>query len=237
MGKRAFVVLTVALSAAACQGMDRLEPDRVAATADPGERGTILDSTASPDFGSGGRLTEEIARRRFRAISGARGEERLELASTFFREYPVAAGIWEVHELVGDAYSELGRPAEAAAAWQKALERSWPPIDILRLPQSNIELPYEIGWAQFEAGNPAAGADWLVRATFVSDRPQLEQGLRFVYAELGSPGGDFDGWFSDQRAAIAVQAPDFELPGYGIESLRLSEIDARLTLINFWSPT
>ena len=101
----------------------------------------------------------------------------------------------------------------------------------------NIDLPYQIGWAHTEAGNPIIGANWLTRATFISDKVQLEQGLRFVYAELGSPGVGFDEWFSTNRLNTAVQAPDFELPGYGFDSLRLSDVDASLTLINFWTPT
>ncbi len=234
---RALGVLVAVLLTVACQGMDRLERDRVSVAADAGDRGTILDTTAGPDYGSGGRLTEEIAQRRVRAIRGAHGEERLELATRFLREYPMADVISELHELMGDAYSELGDPVMAAEAWERALEMSWPPNDLLGLPQTNVELPYQIGWAHFEAGNPTIGADWLTRATFISERPQLEQGLRFVYAELSSPGDGFGSWFSEKRTGLTVQAPDFELPGYGFDSLRLSDVDARLTLINFWTPT
>ncbi len=234
---RALGVLVAVLLTVACQGMDRLERDRVSVAADAGDRGTILDTTAGPDYGSGGRLTEEIAQRRVRAIRGAHGEERLELATRFLREYPMADVISELHELMGDAYSELGDPVMAAEAWERALEMSWPPNDLLGLPQTNVELPYQIGWAHFEAGNPTIGSDWLTRSTFISERPQLEQGLRFVYAELSSPGDGFGSWFSEKRTGLAVQAPDFELPGYGFDSLRLSDVDARLTLINFWTPT
>ena len=230
-------VLVAVLLTVACQGMDRLERDPVDVVAEGDDRGTILATTANPDYGSGGRLPEEIAQRRVRAIRGARGEERLELATRFLREYPRAEVISELHELMGDAYSELGESALAAEAWERAVEMSWPPNDILGLPQTNIELPYQIGWAHSEAGNPAIGAEWLTRAMVISDRSQLEQGLRFIYAELGSPGGGFDAWFSGKRAGVAVQAPDFELPGYGFDSLRLSDVDARLTLINFWTPT
>ena len=81
------------------------------------------------------------------------------------------------------------------------------------------------------------GADWLLRATFVSDRPQLQQGLRFLHAEMGSPEGSFDEWFRGRRAELAVRAPDFELPGYGFDSLKFSEAASELTLINFWTPT
>ena len=234
-------VLVAVLSTAACQGMDRLERDEVVVAvgvgADGGDRGTILDTTAGPDYGSGGRLTEEIAQRRVREIRGTHGEERLALATRFLREYPMGEVIAELHELMGDAYSELGDPVLAAEAWERALEMSWPPNDLLGLPQTNIELPYQIGWAHSEAGNPTIGADWLTRATLISDRSQLEQGLRFIYAELGSPGDDFGAWFSGKQAGTAVQAPDFELPGYGFDSLRLSDVGARLTLINFWTPT
>jgi hypothetical protein len=113
----------------------------------------------------------------------------------------------------------------------------WPAPDVLQLPLTDLELPYQVGWARSEAGDVQLGADWLTRATVVNDRPQLEQGLRFLYAELGSPEGSFDEWFRSRRAELAVQAPDFELPGYGFDSLKLSEVASRLTLINFWTPT
>ena len=231
------VGVLVAVLLTACQGMDRLEPDRVDVGAEGDDRGTILATPANPDYGSGGRLTEVIAGRRVRAIRGAHGEERLELAARFLREYPRAEVISELHELMGDAYSELGESASAAEAWERAVEMSWPPNDILGLRQTNVELPYQIGWAHSEAGSPAIGAEWLTRATVISDRSQLEQGLQYMYAELGSPGDGFDAWFSGKRAGVAVQAPDFELPGYGFDSLRLSDVGARLTLINFWTPT
>lgn len=230
-------LLVVALFTMACQDMDRLEPDFVVVASDPNIRGTILDTMASPDYGSGGRLTEEIAQRRIREIMGTHGKERLEFAAGFLREYPMARVIAKLHDLMGDAYLELAEPALAAEAWENALEMAQPPNDVLGLPQTDIELPYQIGWAHTEAGSPTIGAEWLTRATFISDRPQLEQGLRFIYVELGSPGVSFDEWFSRKRSNIAVQAPDFELPGYGFDSLRLSDIDARLTLINFWTPT
>ena len=235
--ERSLAVLVVAMFAVACQDMDRLEPDLVVVASDSDGRGTILDMTTAPDYGSGARLTEEIAQRRIREITGARGKDRLELATTFLREYPMAKVIGKLHELMGDAYAELAEPELAAEAWEKALETSQPPNDILGLPQMNIDLPYQIGWAHTEAGNPIIGANWLTRATFISDKVQLEQGLRFVYAELGSPGVGFDEWFSTNRLNTAVQAPDFELPGYGFDSLRLSDVDASLTLINFWTPT
>ncbi len=230
-------ILVVAMFTMACQDMDRLEPDLVVVASDSDGRGTILDTTTTPGYGSGARLTEEIAQRKVREIMGARGKGRLELATRFLREYPMAKVIAKLHELMGDAYSELAEHVLAAEAWEKALETSQPPNDILGLPQMNIDLPYQIGWAHTEAGNPTIGAEWLTRASFISDRLQLEQGLRFVYTELGSPGVGFDEWFSRNRLNTAVQAPDFELPGYGFDSLRLSDVDARLTLINFWTPT
>jgi hypothetical protein len=138
---------------------------------------------------------------------------------------------------MGDAHSQLGEPRLAAEAWERAVEMSWPTPDILGLPLTKVELPYQVGWALFESGEPARGAEWLTRATLISDRPQLEQGLRFLYAELGSPGESFENWFVGRRHELAVEAPDFELPGYQTESLRLSELASRLTLINFWTPT
>lgn len=235
------LVLLLLVLTAACQGMDRLEPDRVIsvgggdATGD--NRGTLLDATASPEFGGGGRLTEDIAARWVRQIEGAGAEERLQLADQFLRDYPGAEVISHLHKLVGDAHSELGEPQLAAEAWERAIAMSWPAPDILQLPLTELELPYEVGWAHYEAGDAALGAEWLTRATFVSDRPQLEQGLRFLYAELGSPGAGFDDWFLSQRDRLAVEAPDFELPGYQSPSIRLSNVESRLTLINFWTPT
>jgi hypothetical protein len=233
-------MLFVTVTVAACQGMDRLEPDR-AIDRESGdglsERGTLLDATSSPEFGEGGRLTQEIATRWLRQLQGAGAEERLQLAAQFLSEYPEGEFFSPVHELVGDAHSELGRPREAADAWERAILMGWPAPDILQLPLTDLELPFQVGWARFEAGDAQSGADWLTRATFVSDRPQLEQGLRFLYAELGTAEGSFDEWFGSRRAELAVQAPDFELPGHGFESLKLSEVTSRLTLLNFWTPT
>lgn len=237
---RAAVMLLVAVTVGACQGMDRLEPDRAIDRESgdaSGERGTLLDATSSPEFGDGGRLTQEIANRWLRQLQGADAEERLELAAQFLREYPEGDFFSPVHELMGDAHSELGRPQEAADAWERAILMGWPAPDVLQLPLTDLELPYQVGWARSEAGDVQLGADWLTRATVVNDRPQLEQGLRFLYAKLGSPGGGFDEWFRSRRAALAVQAPDFELPGYGFDSLTFSEVESRLTLINFWTPT
>ncbi len=104
------VILVVAMFTMACQDMDRLEPDLVVVASDSDGRGTILDTTATPDYGSGARLTEEIAQRKVREIMGARGEDRLELATRFLREYRMAQVIAKLHELMGDAYSELAEP-------------------------------------------------------------------------------------------------------------------------------
>ena len=236
------VAILLALFAVACQGMDRLHPDRVipigGGDEEGGERGTQLDPTSGPEFGDGGRLTEDIAARWIRQIEGAAGpEEKLRLADQFLSDYPGADVISYLHELVGDARSELGEPSLAAQAWERAVERSWPEPDLLRLPLTQVELPYRLGWAHFEAGDPSLGAEWLVRATLISDRPQLEQGLRFLYAEMGSPGDSFDSWFVGERAKVAVEAPDFELPGYQTASIKFSDRESRLTLINFWTPT
>lgn len=217
--------------------MDRLEPDQVIEV-EPGAegtvRGTVLDGDGSR---TRGRLTTDIYLRRLREIEAATGEERIRLAEEFWSEYPAGDLASEVHELVGDAYSALGQPEEAARAWQRAIETSWPAPDILRLPLTNLQLPYEVGWAHYESGDPRLGADWLVRAGFISDRPQLDQGLRFLYAELGSPAPSFEGWYASRQAELAVPAPDFELPGYQTDSLRFSEVATEITLINFWTPT
>ena len=227
-------VAVAALLLAACQGMDRLEPDAPLG-GDAAERGTLLGDSG-PSFG-GGRLTEDIAMRRVRQIEAASGEARLQLAGRFLEEYPDAEVISYLHELVGDAHSELGQPLQAADAWERAIDTSWPAPDLLGLPLTNPELPYQVGWARYEAGDARLGADWLVRTTFIDDRPQLEQGLRFLYAEIGAPGDGFEPWFEGRLAELGVEAPDFELPGYQIDSLALSEVDARLTLLNFWTPT
>lgn len=234
---RALLVAAAALLAAGCQGMDRLEPDE---RIDLGEgtrteRGTVLGGGSA--LRGSGPLTNELAVRWLRQIQAAEGQERLQLAEEFWREYPEGDVIGDIHELVGDAYSELGRHEEAARAWERAIEMSWPAPDLLRLPLSNVQLPYEVGWSHYQAGEPGVGADWLVRATFISDRPQLDQGLRFLYAELDAPQDSFEHWYDERRAELAVEAPDFELPGYQMESLRFSEAASRLTLINFWTPT
>ncbi len=230
------VLLCAALLLSACQGLDRLEPDRSTDVAG-GERGTILDPASNPGLGGGGRLTEEIATRWVRQMEAAVGAERLQIATQFLREYPEAQIISYFHELVGDAYTAGGQSSAAAESFEKAIETSWPAPDILKLPLVNVELPYRAGWARFEAGNAEVGRDWLVRTTFISDLPQLEQGLRFLYADLGSPGDNFADWLASRRDVLSVAAPDFELPGYQHETLRLSELGGRLTLINFWTPT
>ncbi len=218
-----------------CQGMDRLQPDRAADDV-AGTRGTVLDPASNPGMG-GGRLTEEIATRWVRQMEAAAGAERLQIAEQFLQEYPEARVIGYFHELVGDAYTATEAPLAAAKSFENAIDMSWPAPDILELPLVNQELPYRVGWAHFDAGNAEVGSDWLVRATFISDLPQLEQGLRFLHGELGGPGDSFDGWLASRRAALSVEAPDFELPGYQQETLRLSELGGRLTLINFWTPT
>ncbi|MGD8329724.1 MAG: hypothetical protein PVJ49_09815 [Acidobacteriota bacterium] len=236
---RHLAMVALCLVLAACQGMDRLQPDEVVAVGS-GDAGTERGTTLSGGSGlrGSGPLTEEVAGRWLRQIQAAQGEERIELAQQFWREYPEGDVIYQIHELVGDAYSQLGQPAEAASAWERAIERMWPETpDILNLPLTNLQLPYEIGWAHYEAGDPQLGADWLIRATFISDRPQLDQGLHFLYNELGSPDGSFEEWYQDRRAALAVAAPDFELPAYQGDELRFSDVATRLTLINFWTPT
>ena len=230
------VLLCAALFLIACQGLDRLEPDRPTGGA-AADRGTILDPASNPGLGGGGRLTEEIAGRWVRRMEATGGEERLQIAAQFLQEYPEAQVIGYFHELVGDAHTATGQSIAAAESFERAIETSWPAPDILELPLVNLELPYRVGWARFEAGTPAVGSDWLVRTTFISDLPQLEQGLRFLYAELGSPGDSFAGWLASRRDVLSAVAPDFELPGYQQETLRLSELGGRLTLINFWTPT
>jgi tetratricopeptide (TPR) repeat protein len=228
----------VAAASVGCQGMDRLEPDEVVevgVAAD--ERGSMLDGSSASSLRAGGPLTEETAGRWLRQIQAATGEERLGLAEQFWREYPEGDAIYQVHELVGDTHSELGNHEQAADAWERAIEMSWPAPDLLELPLTNVQLPYEVGWARYRAGEVAVGADWLVKATFISDRPQLDQGLRFLYGEFGDPDPGYDRWLEARRDALAASAPDFELPGYQSESLRLSEVATRLTLINFWTPT
>ena len=42
-------ILVVAMFTMACQDMDRLEPDLVVVASDSDGRGTILDTTATPD--------------------------------------------------------------------------------------------------------------------------------------------------------------------------------------------
>jgi len=238
LSTRHFALVVLCLALAACQGMDRLEPDQVVDIGSGGgtqERGTVIADGAEASRRAS---LEEAAQRWYRQIQAAQGEERIDLAEQFWREYPQGQVIYQIHELVGDAYSRLGRPAEAAAEWERTVELMWPDApDLLRLPLVNTELAYEIGWAHYEAGDPQLGADWLIRATFISDRPQLDQGLRFLYNELGSPDGGFEEWYRSRREALAVEAPDFELPAYQGDDVRLSDAATRLTLINFWSPT
>lgn len=233
---RSVAALCAGLVALSCQAWDRLEPDpRDDATAS--ERGTLFDASGGPSFGAGGVLTEEIAQRWLRQIEASPPQQRLSLADEFLREYPQGQVISYLHDLVGDAHRELDQPALAAEAYERAIVRSWPEPDILALPLSNLDLPFEAGWARYRAGDHEAGVNWLVRTTFVSDLPQLEQGLRFMYAEQGGAAGSFDEWLAGKRAVLGVVAPDFELPGYRTESIRLADVAGRVTLINFWTPT
>ncbi len=93
---RALAVLVAGLLTVACQGMDRLERDRVvvAGDAEADDRGTILDTTAGPDYGSGGRLTEEIAQRRVREIMGAPMPRRRRTTYRGSIRRPIVVSIW-----------------------------------------------------------------------------------------------------------------------------------------------
>ena len=233
---RLLAVSCAGVAVMACQAWDRLEPDRIDALA-AGDRGTLFDTGGGPSFGGGGPLTEELAARWVRQIEASAPEQRLSLADQFLDGYPEAEVISYLHELVGDAHTELGQSAEAADAYERAIGTSWPAPDILALPLVNLELPFQAGWARYQAGDQRGGIEWLVRTTFVSDLPQLEQGLRFMYSERGGANGGFDAWLAGERAAVGVTAPDFELPGYRAESVRLQELAGRLTLLNFWTPT
>ena len=108
--------------------------------------------------------------------------------------------------------------------------------DVLELPHES-DLAYRLGWALYQAGQAELGTDWLIRTTFINDSPQLEQSLQYMHEALGGEAVDFREWLAEERASRAVEAPGFTLPGYLADTVQLSEILDRATLVSFWSPT
>ncbi|MFQ5745155.1 MAG: tol-pal system YbgF family protein [Acidobacteriota bacterium] len=222
------MVLASGILAAGCQGWDRIEPPPGAAAA-TSEQGTAAVPGAPP------RLTNEIAVRRISQIESASGQERVTLIDRFVTDFPEAERIYQLHMLRGDAEMGLGDATVAVSSFERAVQLSGSD-PLLKLPLEE-GLAYRLGWARYEAGDRRAGIDWLVRSTFINDRPQLEQGLRYIYAEQdGEPAG-FERWLAAERASHAVEAPDFELPGYQEGKLHLRRALGQVTLISFWSPT
>jgi len=215
------LTLAIVLCAAcfACQSWDRLEP-----TADDSE----VDAAE-------GELTSAIAMQRMGEIQGAPGpEESLSLAAAFIQEYPRAQLIYQLQVVAAEAHSQLGDAASAAASYEKAIMLSGG--DVLDLPHES-DLAYRLGWALYQAGRQELGIDWLVRTTFITESPQLEQSLQFMHEEQGGEAGDFGEWLAERRASRSVAAPEFTLPGYQTDTVQLSEILDRATLVTFWSPT
>lgn len=229
-------LVAVAAVAVGCQGWDRLEPDT--------ETAPEASRIAGAGTGSGmpdptprevrQQLSGEAARQRLAQIEGASGAQRLSLAERLVQEFPEAQAIPRFHQLVGEAHLALGDPAAAAEAFQR--EVALMGGDLLGLPLDG-EAVTRLGWALYQAGNEAAGIDWLVRATFLGTPPKLLEALRFVHADrVGGPEG-FGAWLQEERRSRAVTAPAFALPGYQQETVRLLDALGPVTLINFWSPT
>lgn len=259
VGLVATALVAAALVAAGCQGMDRVErPPEVAAGDDEAvgaaaDRATRLRrggdvSTLGEADGSPGRLTVAVATRRLAEIESVRGQERLERIDALVDAYPRAEGLSRLWVLAGEAQQDLERHDRAAEAFERAVALTG--TDLLGLPHEP-DLAYRVGWARFQAGDRQRGLDWLVRTTFISAHPRVEQALRFFRAERGrqeqearaggDPSGtgieDFDAWLRRQRAELAVAAPDFELPGFQRDTFRSSELPGRVRVVNFWTPT
>jgi len=215
------LVLTVVLcvSCFACQSWDRLEP-----SADDTDNGAAA-----------GELTSSIVMQRMGEIQGASTpEESLSLIAAFIEEYPRAQLILQLQVAGAEAHSQLGDAASAASSYETAIMLSGG--DVLDLPHES-DLAYRLGWALYQAGQQDLGVDWLVRTTFISDSPQLEQSLQYMHEEQGGEAGDFSEWLAEERASRSVAAPEFTLPGYLTDTVQLSEILDRVTLVSFWSPT
>lgn len=218
------LVLTVGLSLGTlgCQSWDRLQPS------DENSGGTAAGSAS-------GQLTNDVAFQRMREINGAATpEERLSLIADFVGEYPRAQLILQLQIVSAEAHSALGDAASAAVAYERAILISG--MDILELPHE-ADLAYKLGWALYQAGETERGVEWLVRTTFISDTPQLDQSLRYMHAEAGEAAESYDDWLAAAREEHAVQAPQFTLPGLRQEWLSLGEILGRVTLVDFWTPT
>jgi hypothetical protein len=161
-------------------------------------------------------------------------EESLALITAFIEEYPRAQLIYQLQLAAADAHSQLGDAASAASAYERAIMLSGG--DVLDLPHEP-DLAYRLGWALYQSGQQELGTEWLVRTTFISDSPQLEQSLQFMHEEVSGDASDFGEWLARQRDSLAVVAPGFSLPGYQADTVQLSEILDRVTLVTFWSPT
>ena len=210
----------------ACQAWDQLEPtEREPGTAQ-GSGGSAGDSAgpglAAPRESEGTllnerpRLTGDVAIRRVTEIEAASGQQRLSLIEQFTDDFPEARFIEMLAWLEGEAYMRVGEPSGAAAAYERAVLLSGG-ADVIGLPHS-AELAYRLGWATYQGRNRQRGIELLVMATFISDRPELEQGLAFVHAEDGGDPARFREWLASRRNEHAVEAPDFELPGYRRET-------------------
>jgi tetratricopeptide (TPR) repeat protein len=217
----ASMVLAVAVcfTCLACQSWDRLEP-----SADDSE-----------SEAAAGELTNSVAMQRLGEIQGASTpEESLSLIAALIQEYPRAQLILQLQLAAAEAHSQLGDATSAASSYEKAIMLSGG--DVLELPHES-DLAYRLGWALYQAGQQELGAEWLVRSTFINDSQQLEQSLQFMHEEMVGDSGGFAEWLDSERASLAVTAPGFSLPGYQTDSVELSEVLDRATLVSFWSPT
>lgn len=240
-------VLLAAGLTASCQGMDRVErlPEAAAAGDDRGAAARVTRlrtegdvSTLPEPGGAPGRLTVAVATRRLAEIEAVRGQERLDRIRDFVDAHRGAERLSRLWVLAGEAHQDLDRNDRAARAFETAVNLTG--TDLLGLPHE-ADLAYRLGWARFQAGDREGGLDWLVRTTFISADPRVEQALRYFRAEQSGPsepaGGAFEGWLRDRRAELAVAAPDFDLPGYRRERVRLAELPGRVKVVNFWTPT
>lgn len=179
------------------------------------------------------RLTNDVAIERVAAIREARGQERLDLISTFLEEFPQARFIPDVHRLAGEASMAVDQPGEAAQSFERALVLTR--TDVLGMPLEP-EIPYQLAMAKILAGETAEGHAWLARTSVIDNSERTEQALRWAWGESGSD-LDYATWLRELREPLLVRAPSFALPGLLTEQVDLESALGGATLINFWSPT
>ena len=224
MFQRCAVTLLFLVALVGCQAWDRLEPT------DPG--GNVASTRVDSDEPSD--LTTEVAQQRYAEIVAVTGAERVALIKAFFEDLPAARLVAELHRMAGESYLAQENNIDAAGAFERAMVLSG--TDIIGLPV-DVELAYQLGWARYLAGEVEDGTRMLVRVSIADRSARLIETLRWVHIDRGGGAGGFDAWLDAMLVEEAAVAPDFELPGYQQEQVRLADVRRVATLVNFWAPT